>query len=144
MHLQMYRRYKSRMHSRCVGYCEFDGHSGYLTEKLRNRHDCLQKNCRYYVPKTYSSSPKNDKSSERKISSEILRFAREELAEEEAVYAVRAELVKETWCIFYFTITNDYDLSEATADIRAAFGIDVEFKRLNYSFDVCENVLLNS
>ncbi len=36
---------------KCVGYCKFHGHPGYLTDSLRKKHDCLTKNCFYYVPK---------------------------------------------------------------------------------------------
>ena len=37
--------------SKCVGYCEYDGHPGFLTEKLRRKHDCLNKQCYYYIAK---------------------------------------------------------------------------------------------
>lgn len=36
----------------CVGYCKYNGHPGYLTKELRKQHDCVKKDCNYYVPKT--------------------------------------------------------------------------------------------
>lgn len=36
---------------KCVGYCQYEGHAGYLTEKLRKKHECLEKGCFYYAPK---------------------------------------------------------------------------------------------
>lgn len=37
--------------SRCVGYCRYDGHPGYLTAELRKKHNCCKKNCNYYISK---------------------------------------------------------------------------------------------
>lgn len=38
--------------NRCVGYCKYYGHTGYLTSKLRKKHDCIGKACRYYISKS--------------------------------------------------------------------------------------------
>lgn len=38
-------------YGKCVGYCDFDGHPGYLTKELRKDHQCLAKECRYYLQK---------------------------------------------------------------------------------------------
>ncbi len=40
----------------CVGYCKYCEHPGYLTKDLRKKHDCIKKNCNYYVPKTKTSN----------------------------------------------------------------------------------------
>lgn len=45
--------------SKCVGYCKFREHPGFLTRELRKRHDCLKKGCYYYVPKTKSVKSSN-------------------------------------------------------------------------------------
>ena len=36
----------------CVGYCQYSEHPGYLTKELRKRHDCINKGCYHYIPKT--------------------------------------------------------------------------------------------
>jgi len=36
---------------KCVGYCEYEGHPGYLTKELRKHHDCINKSCHHYYPK---------------------------------------------------------------------------------------------
>ncbi len=36
---------------KCVAFCKFCGHPGFLTKGLRKRRDCIWKKCRYYVPK---------------------------------------------------------------------------------------------
>ncbi len=40
---------------KCVGYCTYYEHTGFLTDSLRKKHNCLKKGCRYYVPKDKAS-----------------------------------------------------------------------------------------
>lgn len=35
----------------CVGYCTYIEHSGFLTKQQRQEHNCIKKNCFYYLPK---------------------------------------------------------------------------------------------
>ena len=37
--------------NKCVGYCQYEMHSGFLTKELRKQHNCLGKGCFYYVQK---------------------------------------------------------------------------------------------
>ncbi len=37
--------------SKCVGYCSYDEHTGFLTQKLRKQHNCIKKRCDYYIGK---------------------------------------------------------------------------------------------
>ncbi len=39
----------------CVGYCRYEDHSGFLTRDLRKEHNCLGKQCRYYLGKPKKS-----------------------------------------------------------------------------------------
>lgn len=41
---------------KCVGYCQYRNHSGFLTKEQRKEHDCLSKQCFYYVPKHGSAN----------------------------------------------------------------------------------------
>lgn len=42
--------------NKCVGYCNYAGHPGYLTKKQRKEHNCIRKNCYYYEAKTKALS----------------------------------------------------------------------------------------
>ena len=44
--------------NKCVGYCLFDDHPGYLTEKQRHNHNCLANNCYHYIAKEKSTEPR--------------------------------------------------------------------------------------
>jgi len=35
----------------CVGYCRYVEHPGFLTRELRKIHNCIKKECFYYLPK---------------------------------------------------------------------------------------------
>ena len=41
---------------KCVGYCRYDGHPGFLTREQRKEHNCIQKECFYYLPKVKAAS----------------------------------------------------------------------------------------
>ena len=36
---------------KCVGYCSYQIHPGFLTRELRKEHDCIKKGCYYYQSK---------------------------------------------------------------------------------------------
>ncbi len=36
---------------KCVGYCKYQDHAGFLTKDLRKEHNCLGKGCFYYISK---------------------------------------------------------------------------------------------
>lgn len=35
----------------CIAYCTCFDHKGFITRRIRQQHDCLGKNCHYYVSK---------------------------------------------------------------------------------------------
>ena len=37
--------------NKCVGYCSYNQHPGFLTKELRKNHNCLKKECNYYFNK---------------------------------------------------------------------------------------------
>ena len=38
--------------NKCVGYCQYEEHPGFLTKELRRQHDCIKKKCCYYIGKS--------------------------------------------------------------------------------------------
>ena len=35
---------------KCVGFCKHSYHTGYVTEKVLEKHDCINKKCSYLIP----------------------------------------------------------------------------------------------
>ena len=46
--------------NKCVGYCQYKEHSGFLTTELLVQHDCIKKGCDYFIAKPkYKDTTKN-------------------------------------------------------------------------------------
>lgn len=126
--------------SRCVGYCKYEGHPGFLTEKHRKVHRCIEKGCYYYLAK-----PAREKTTLKRptdLSSSILSLAREILAGEEYTRVIRVENKEaDRYTAFYVTITNECGFADCTSLIRRELGTEVDFVKLNYDFDKCVALL---
>ncbi len=42
--------------NKCVGFCRYNGHRGFITKDLRKQHNCCKKGCAFYVPKSKASN----------------------------------------------------------------------------------------
>lgn len=125
--------------NKCVGYCKYHGHPGFLTKEQRRQHDCLNKGCIYYVKKQKERRPVPSVMKDRSpfVLSQIQRFVTEE--------AVKVIRVKGTgfheYIAYYITITKDYSFEECAAKLQREHGIAVSFENPNYDFDTCVNLL---
>lgn len=128
--------------SKCVGFCQFDGHPGFLTSEQRKKHDCLGKNCFYYVPKPARAKKPLVIHNE---TQEMLSIANESIDTQEGVRfldAVQCEFKK--WNLGYITITNDYSLTAAKEVLEKTFNCEVVFSRKHYSYDRCIQLLFGA
>lgn len=125
--------------SKCVGYCKYYGHPGFLTKEQRRQHDCLNKDCNYYVEKQKERKPVP---SAMKDHSPFVLSQIQQIVTEEAVKVIR---VKETgfheYIAYYITITKDYSFEGCAEKLQREHGITVRFVKLNYDFDTCVNLL---
>ena len=125
--------------NKCVGYCKYHGHPGFLTKEQRRQHDCLNKGCYYYIEKQKERRPV---SSAIKDHSPIILSQIQRAMAEEAIKVIR---VKRTglceYTAYYVTITKDYSFEECAVKLQREHGITVCFVNLNYDFDTCVNLL---
>lgn len=120
---------------KCVGYCQYREHPGFLTEEQRKTHNCVGKGCNYYLQK-----PRREKDEKAKdLSREILAFAKSHLSIDSGSLPLRVELSKQygVYQIDYIAITNDCCFENLLSAIRQKFHVEAEFIRLNYDFDRC-------
>lgn len=123
----------------CVGYCQYSEHPGFLTAKLRKQHDCIKKQCFYYVPKP--SKQKATKPSADLFPS-ILNSVRQIMVGEECVKVIRIENTdSKRYTAFYIAITNECEFDKYAAQIKNKWDINVDFVNLNYDFDKCVAML---
>lgn len=124
---------------KCVGFCQYDGHPGFLTSEQRKTHDCLGKNCFYYVSKPVSEKKPSVLQNEMH---EMLSVANKSIDTQEGIRfldAVQCEFKK--WQLGYITITNDYSLTAAKEVLEKTFNCEVVFLKKRYSYERCVQLL---
>lgn len=127
--------------SKCIGFCQYDGHPGFLTYEQLKKHDCIGKKCFYYI-----SKPAKDKMPPEKENKDkrIVDAANECINSQEGIRfldAIQCELKK--WQLGYITITNDYSLSDTKEILERQFGCEVIFSKKQYSYERCIQLLFD-
>ena len=126
--------------SRCVGYCQYSGHPGFLTEDLRKKHNCINKKCFYYIEK----QKVQDGNSETKINTSdfLMSIAKDIIKPYEGMRILRAQQNNDDWALKYITISNEYPIEFIEKKICDTSGFKICLERLEYGFDVCAELLL--
>ena len=118
---------------KCVGYCQYREHPGFLTKIQREEHDCINKKCSYYIPK-----PQRDKPEKRAdITSELLRLAKQYTAKIEDLRIIRANYRDEAWIVEYVTVFGSYDFSDVEQKLQEEYHVTVIMQKLPWSFERC-------
>ena len=127
--------------SRCVGYCKYDMHPGFLTEKMRKAHHCIEKGCNYYLQK--DKYIKQSPISIKDYTKEIELSALEQTAAFEGMRVMRVVQNNDYgYSIHYITITNQYSLDECSKNLSKQYNSNISFKRLNFDFDICAQLIM--
>jgi len=150
----LYERYEKQCHSkynrrcidnsvtgcnRCVGYCQYADHPGFLTEELRKRHNCIGKQCFHYVAKPRK---KNTPQLIVDLTASILAMARQIMCQNEFARVLRVENTEfRKYSAYYVSITSECNFDEYSAQIKNELGVEVDFINLNYDFDKCVALL---
>lgn len=126
----------------CVGYCQYNGHPGFLTRDQRMQHNCIKKNCDYYIPKQKRIESKNQNLD---MSRSILDCINERMANDNGVKVLRVEK-KGTYeyTAYFITITNELPFEIHIPFINNSFGIKISFTQLHYDFDNCLELMLRN
>lgn len=123
----------------CVGYCKYCEHPGFLTQRQREQHDCINKQCRYYLPKTKKNRVKKNKDIRPEMLTSVAKYYSEEIDD---LRVMRSYLKGDRWVINYITVFGDHNLSNIEKSIEQSTGLPVKMERLNYSFDRCVELIL--
>ena len=125
---------------KCIGYCQYKGHPGYLTEQLRKEYKCIEKECFYYVPKPRHKKVPNRGTS---LLDMLLLSAIQLTAQMEGMRVMSVqEQSKNCWQFSYVTISNEYPIQELILSLERDFRGKVTFKKLDYNFDRCVQLIL--
>ena len=121
----------------CVGYCQYTEHPGFLTQKQRQEHDCINKKCNYYIPKPHApklETPEDD-------SAIILQLAQQSVADVDDLRIMNAHRNGQTWIIGYITVFGNYNFTAIEEQIQKKAGVAVCMQKLNYSFERCVELI---
>lgn len=126
---------------RCVGYCAYDGHAGFLTAELQDKHRCIEKGCFYHSskPKARRSLQDNNKSLQRRI----LLTARDATATMEGLRVIRVAVEPDATCVIYYAAIAEYDVAPVVETIAASTGYQVAMKQIPCDFDVAVALVMS-
>lgn len=124
--------------SNCVGYCKFCEHPGFLTQKQREQHDCLRKDCKYYVPRERTKSLKPLKDSKPDV---LLHIAEDCVNKTDDIRIMGTHYSGEEWVISYITVFGVPNIKLIENSVSKNTGMNVRFQKLNYSFERCAELL---
>lgn len=126
---------------RCVGYCTYDGHAGFLTAELQGEHQCIEKGCFYHFskPKAQRNLRDNNKSLRRRI----LLTAQDATAAMEGLRVIRAAVEPDATCVVYYAAIAEYDVAPIVEAIAASTGCQVTMKQIPCDFDVAVALVMS-
>lgn len=134
---------------KCVGYCMYCEHSGFLTKELRKKHNCIGKQCHHYVEKKtltkddFSHPFASAFSSWNNKVDDVFSMACSLTRNFEGMRFMAAKPLDELVCeLSYVTISNDYELDSIVNAIESEMGIRVEMRKLNYAFDNAVSLIM--
>ena len=126
--------------SRCVGYCQFSEHPGFLTEKQRAEHNCIGKGCNYYIAKQQRSRRTKQIQEHNDALCRKIKESAAAVCEAVKILDVTEEH-GDSYRVNFITVTNDYSFMGCSKQLKAQYGINVTFKKLEYDFDTCVRLL---
>lgn len=126
---------------KCVGFCSYERHSGFLTAQMKQEHKCREKGCFYYCAKP--SPEKREKHKGCAIQSCILTAAKTATAEMEGLRVLRvaAEMNGE-YTVYYVAIAG-YDVAQVEAIITEVTGYQAHMRKIACDFNVAVSLVVD-
>ena len=122
--------------SKCCGYCQYEEHPGFLTEKQIKEHSCINKQCYHFIKKPiYEKKLKHPKSPL------LLDYIQKSLSDIEGVKVLRIKNNSDDCEACFVAITNNYNFDDCISDVKNKFNISLTFVKLNYDFDICAKLI---
>ena len=123
----------------CVGYCRFAGHPGFINDRQRNAHQCVARDCLYYVAKPVRI---RNIPAQKSLSNQLMALAKEAVSGMEGLRVLRVARDEAAWLLKYVTISNEYSLESIETNLTRNCGVPVHFQRMDYDFDLCAKLIM--
>lgn len=118
---------------KCVGYCSYDGHAGFLTAEMQKEHQCIAKGCFHHSPKPAAQKRLHDNSS---LQKRILSIAQAATMAMEGLRVIRVVVESNANCVVYYATIAEYDVSPVAKEITASTKCQATMKQIPCDFDV--------
>lgn len=125
--------------AKCLGYCHFDEHPGFLNQKLLRKHQCLEKDCKYFQPKP--RRPKRPQEEVYNRAADIVEFSNKIMQDCEGIKAVKAEQDSRGDWIVRFVAVASCEKEHLEVRISRLAGEKVRLKQLSCSFDHAAKII---
>ena len=126
---------------KCVGYCAYEGHIGFLTAKMQAEHQCLEKGCFYHSPKP--QEPRRRQDNGEQASTQVLVAAQMASKDLEGIRFIRAGLQTGRECEVYYAAIALYDLSQIAREIQDQTGYIPRMKQIPCDFDTAVALVMS-
>lgn len=126
--------------SKCVGYCSYDGHSGFLTAEQQAGHQCIEKGCFYYHPKPATPKRTHDNSSS--LLQKVFSIAQVATAEMEGLRVIRVEPGPSAGYTVYYVAIAKYDILPVAKEVTTATERQIIMQQIPCNFDVAVSLVM--
>lgn len=126
---------------KCVGYCSYAGHPGFLTAEMQKEHRCIEKGCFYHDPKP--ATRKKLHGSDNSFQRRILSIAQAATAAMEGLRVIRVSVESNANCVVYYAAIAEYDVSPVAEEIAACTKCRVSMRQIPCDFNVAAALVIS-
>lgn len=127
--------------NKCVGYCSYEGHAGFLTSEMQKKHQCIEKGCFYHYPKPAVKKRSHDDS--RTFQKKVFLIAQAATAAMEGLRVIRVSAETSTSYVVYYAAIAKYDISSVIEAITARTECQICMKQIQCDFNVAATLVMS-
>lgn len=126
---------------KCVGYCSYDRHAGFLTPEMQKEHQCIEKGCYYYYPKPAAQKRSHDDN--RALQKRIFSVAQAATATMEGLRVIRVSVEPNAKCVVYYAAIAKYDISPVEEAITASTECQTGMEQILCDFNMAVALVMS-
>ncbi len=129
--------------NKCIGFCNYADHPGYVTSEIAQKHMCFEKGCGYFIQKTRElvCAPQKENGD---IYSKIVESVYEQCNAFEGMKIINHKISGNKIVFYYVTISKEYrfDMIVQSFD-KALFGLEIEFRVVPCEYTDAVNIIFD-
>lgn len=126
---------------KCVGYCSYKGHTGFLTPEMQKARQCVEKGCYYHHSKPATQKRMHDNN--KVLQKRILSIAQAAAEAMEGLRVTRVAIKANSYCVVYYAAIASYDVSSVAEEIAANTGFQICMKQIPCDFNVAAAIVMS-